>query len=805
MKTALLQAGAASAMLLLRSLFVGMLIHGGVAAQPVQLLTTALPTPVAGDGFAGDNFGIAAAVAGDVAVIGAYGDTLVAAGFTFGIAAGSAYIFERVAGEWQPLQKLAPQPIGTDGDNYGVSVATTGTTIAIGAPRRDPDQRFEAGSVFIYGRSADGYLLSQILSPADPSPEQRFGSAVALWQDYLAVGVPAADAGRVDLYRRVGAGPYEFDRSLFPQPGGAGRFGAALALADAELLIGAPQADIGGAVYRSKLESAGWTPAQQLALAAVAGEELGSALALDGALALVGAPGVAVGSVRVLEAAAGSWTQTGVITAPGGGVGDRFGSALALDSGRAAVAAVDALGSQGRVHLYDRAGANLSAVGQVDIADDGPAKRFGASLALGADGVLIGADLDRVGPNRGQGSARWFQPGPGGYVETAQLDSGNGAMFDRYGTAVAVDDGIALVGAYLEDTDSGADAGAAHWFERIAGDWQYGGQITAPDAAIEDRFGIAVDVDGERMAVGAFWDVVGTNVDQGSVYIFRREGPDWVFEAKLTASDGRPRDYFGFALSLDGDRLLVGARGASVPFLEQGVAYVFERGVGGWQQQARLDLPFENAFAYFGASVALSGDLALVGAPGATLAPGPESAGAAYVFVSLDGGWVLKAALQAPQPQAGSGFGFSLAADADHLLVGAFQEGFAGQGAAYVYRSLDLRLDGELRAAAAQPGEGLGIAVTLRNGTALLGASGYDLGQQFNTGTVRTFKRTAGGWAETEQWLAIDGAAGDAFGRAVAFDGRDAVIGAPLRGVDNPLEGHAYATTVDAIFASGFE
>ncbi len=805
MKIALLQAGTASAMLLLRSLVVGALIHGVAVAQPVQLVTTALPTPVAGDGFSGDNFGIASAIAGDVAVIGAYGDTLVATGFTFGIAAGSAYIFERVAGEWQPLQKLSPQPVGTDGDNYGVSVAIHGATIAIGAPRRDPDQRFQAGSVFIYGRAADGYLLQQILAPGDPAPEQRFGSTVALWQDYLAVGVPAAGAGRVDLYRRVGVGPYEFDRSLFPLPDGAGRFGAALAMADAELLIGAPQADSGGAVYRSTLGSTGWAAAQPLALVAAAGEELGSALALDGALALVGAPGVAVGNVRVLELAAGSWSQTGVITAPGGSVGDHFGSALALAAGSAAVAAVDALGSQGRVYLFDRAGANLSAVGQVDIADDGPAKRFGASLALAADGVLIGADLDRVGPNRGQGSARWFQPGPGGYVETAQLDSGNGAMFDRYGTAVAVDDGIALVGAYLEDTDSGADAGAAHWFERIAGDWQYGGQITAPDGAIEDRFGIAVDVDGERMAVGAFWDVVGSNVDQGSVYIFRREGPDWVFEVKLTASDGRPRDYFGFAVALEGDRLLVGARGASVPFLEQGVAYVFERGVGGWQQQARLDLPFANAFAYFGASVAWSGELALVGAPGVTLAAGPESAGAAYAFRSRGGVWALAAALQAPQPQAGSGFGFSLAADADHLLVGAFQEGFAGQGAAYVYRSLDLGLDGELRAAAAQPGEALGIAVALGNGTALLGASGYDLGQQFNRGTVRAFKRTAGGWTETAQWFAIDGAGGDAFGRAVAFDGRDAVIGAPLRGVDNPLEGHAYIATVDPLFADGFE
>jgi hypothetical protein len=305
--------------------------------------------------------------------------------------------------------------------------------------------------------------------------------------------------------------------------------------------------------------------------------------------------------------------------------------------------------------------------------------------------------------------------------------------------------------------------------------------------------------------VGAFWDVIGDNVDQGSVYVYRREGADWVFEQKLVASDGRQRDYFGFSLSLEGNRLLVGARGAAVPAPEQGVAYVFVRGVDGWQQQARLDLPFANGFAYFGASVALAGELALVGAPGATVAAGPISAGAAFVFAPRDDAWSLLSTLQAPQPQANSGYGFSVAADAEHLLIGAFQDGFAGQGAAFVYRAGDRVLDGELRAAAAQPGESLGIAVALRNGTALLGAPGYDLGSAFGVGTVRTFERGARRWVEAEQWFAADGVGGDAFGRAVAFDGQHAVVGAPNRGVDNPLEGHAYVGAADHLFSNGFE
>lgn len=793
---------------LARLLFCSVLLAGGVAAQPVHLLSTALPTPVSGDGFSGDNFGIASAISGNVAVIGAYGDTQIAAGVTFGISEGSAYVFERVDGTWLLQQKLVPQPIGGDGDNYGVSVAAVDDIIAVGAPRRTADERFEAGSVFIYGRASDGYLLRQTLVPAPPESEQRFGAAVALGQDHLAVGVPWAGGGRVDLFRRDGGGDYLFERSLHPLAGdGSARFGAALAIEGSTLLVGAPQAGGGGAVYVSRLVAGAWVDAERLSMAAVAGEELGAALALSGTLALVGAPAAAAGSVRVLTEAAGQWSQQDVILPSAGVAGDRFGSAVTLDAGRAAIAAVAALSGQGRVHLYARAGNALSEVAKVDIGADGPARRFGASLALGDGGVLIGADLDRVGPNRGQGSARWFQPGMAGYAQTAQLDSGDGAMFDRYGTAVAVDANVALVGAYLEDTDGGADSGAAHWFERVAGDWRYGGQIVAPDAGVEDRFGIAVDVDVDAgwMAIGAYWDMIGDNVDQGSVYIYRRDGAAWVFDAKLTASDGRQRDYFGFALSLEGDRLLVGARGASVPSLEQGVAYVFERVGGTWQEQARLDLPFENPFAYFGASVALAGDLALVGAPGATVASGPDSAGAAFVFSVREGLWSLLGTLQAPHPQANSGYGFSVAADAAHLLVGAFQDGFAGQGAAFVYRSVDRVLDGELRAALAQPGEALGISVALGDGTALLGASGFDLGQDFGIGSVRTFKRNERNWAEVGQWFAIDGAAGDAFGRAVAFDGLNAVVGAPFRGVDNPLEGHAYVDSGDNLFADGFE
>lgn len=781
------------------------LVCASVLAQPVHQVTTVLPTPVAGDGNSGDNFGIASAVSGDYAVFGAYGDTVVAPGAMFGIAQGSAYVFVRSGDDWTQVQKLSPEPIGQDGDNFGVSLAMADDFLVVGAPWRSEDGQLESGSVFVYSRSVGGYQLRQILSPGVFAADQRFGGAVALWQDQLAIGAPGAGTGRVDLYQRNAGGAYIYQRSLQPQAGaGAARFGEAVAMADGELLIGAPAAN-GGAVYRSSFSLGNWSDATPLAVTAATSMELGAAIAIANGLALVGAPGAGAGEVRVLTGGVGGWTQAGVLTAADGVLGDRFGSALAVDAGRAAIAAVGALFGEGRTYLYSRSGDSFSTVQALDIADGGTANRFGASLSLVSGGVLIGADLDRVGPNPGQGSVRWFRQQADSYAQAAQLSSGNGAIFDRYGTAVAVDGDTALIGAYLEDTDAGGDAGAAHWFRRVGEQWVYGGQLLAPDAAIEDRFGIAVDVDGELMAVGAYWDVVGTEINQGSVYIYRRQGADWVFEAKLVANDGNEGDFFGFALSLDGDRVLVGARGASFPALDQGTAYVFVRGADGWVQEARLQFADLNPRAYLGASVALSGEWALVGAPGATVGDGPVAAGAALVFRRRGSQWLPEGTLQAPQPQANSAYGFAVAADADHLLVGAFGDGSFGTGTGYVYRSADLSLDGQLRANLAQPGEGLGISVALSGTTAMLGAAGHDLAGQSGSGTVRIFARDAQGWREDQQWFAADAAAGDGFGRAVALDGIHALIGAPGKAGADPLEGIAYVERINGLFADGFE
>ena len=116
-----------------------------------------------------------------------------------------------------------------------------------------------------------------------------------------------------------------------------------------------------------------------------------------------------------------------------------------------------------------------------------------------------------------------------------------------------------------------------------------------------------------------------------------RSGASWTLQQKLTASDGKAEDLFGWSVALDGDTALVGAWDADVtdPYGEQGSAWVFVRSGTSWSQQQRLvgDLSENGRDANFGYSVALSGDTALLGARGDHLATYRQ--GSAYVFTDL--------------------------------------------------------------------------------------------------------------------------------------------------------------------------
>lgn len=304
------------------------------------------------------------------------------------------------------------------------------------------------------------------------------------------------------------------------------------------------------------------------------------------------------------------------------------------------------------------------------------------------------------------------------------------------------------------------------------------------DAATEDFFGFSVALTGEHALVGAPFDDDGISSNEGSAYVFERQSDGtWNQVAKLTATDAAAEDEFGRSVALSGDRALIGAPSHDAGSSNTGAAYVFDRQSDGtWSQVAKLTTTDAASGDFFGFSVALTGNRALVSAfrddDGAT------DAGSAYVFDrQSDGTWSQVAKLTADDAAAQDRFGQSVALTGYHALVSAFRndEGGINAGAAYVF---ERRSDGwsqvaKLTAADAAARDFFGVSVALAGTRALVGSYLDDYGSGTNTGSAYVFERQAGGtWSQVAKLTAADAATGDQFGQSVALSGDRILVSA---------------------------
>ena len=193
-----------------------------------------------------------------------------------------------------------------------------------------------------------------------------------------------------------------------------------------------------------------------------------------------------------------------------------------------------------------------------------------------------------------------------------KLTASDGAADDEFGYSVAIDGEYALVGAYGDD-DNGNYSGSAYVFKRDGSSWTQQAKLVASDGAAGDYFGYSVAIDGEYSLVGAYGDDDNGSTS-GSAYVFKRDGSSWTQQAKLVASDGAAGDYFGYSVALDGEYALMGAFLDDDKGSKSGSAYVFKRDGSSWTQQAKLVASDGAVDDYFGYSVAIDGEYALVGA-----------------------------------------------------------------------------------------------------------------------------------------------------------------------------------------------
>ncbi len=359
------------------------------------------------------------------------------------------------------------------------------------------------------------------------------------------------------------------------------------------------------------------------------GDQFGCSVAIYGDTALVGAynRNDGAGAAYVFVRSGATWTQQAVLTAGDGQPGDRFGITVALSGGTALVGADQArIGPhiyQGAVYVFVRSSTSWTQVAKL-VADDGAENdRFGSALALSVDTALVGVPYDAVGDNGAQGSAYVFARSESGWSQQAHLLAGDGAAADWFGYAVALSGDTALVGAVVDDIGAQINQGSAYIFTRSGSNWEPSAKLTITEGLQEDRFGYAVALAGDT----ALASTISVNSGESAVYVFTGGGSSWTRQAQWTVAGGANYDNFGQSLSLAGGRALVGAH----PAVGRGSAYLFTRSGAAWLQQAQLSASDGAANDQFAASVSLSANSALVGAPGATVGSN-LSQGAAYLY-----------------------------------------------------------------------------------------------------------------------------------------------------------------------------
>jgi hypothetical protein len=294
------------------------------------------------------------------------------------------------------------------------------------------------------------------------------------------------------------------------------------------------------------------------------------------------------------------------ITTSDGAANDYFGASVAISGDYAVVGALGN-GGTGSAYIFKRNGTAWTEQAKITASDGATYDQFGYSVAISGDYAVVGARQDDD-----TGSAYIFKRDGTAWTEQAKITASDGAAYDYFGYTVAISGDYAVVGA-CQDDDAGSYSGSAYIFKRNGTAWTEQAKITASDGAEDDFFGESVAISGDYAVVGAFWDD-DAGWGSGSAYIFKRDGTAWTEQAKITASDGAIADYFGYSVAISGDYAVVGAYqdGDTGPY--SGSAYIFKRDGTAWTEQAKITASDGAAGDYFGWSVAISGDCAVVGA-----------------------------------------------------------------------------------------------------------------------------------------------------------------------------------------------
>ena len=365
-------------------------------------------------------------------------------------------------------------------DFFGISVSASGDTVVVGAYARDA-RAFDSGAAHVFTRGESGWSEQVMLTPADGARGDQFGYSVSVSGDIAVIGA----RGDSDAVAESGSA-YVFHKGEL----GWGQE-AKLTASDAEMY-----------------------------------DNFGHSVSVSGDTAIIGAyqdvvGGIDTGSAYVFHKDdEDEWSQQAKLTASDGEASDQFGYSVSI-SGDTAV--VGAYGGEvgglvvGSAYVFYRDETGWSQQAKLIALDATARDSFGYSVSVSGDTVVVGAYGDEDGGSS-SGSAYVFVRDAGMWSQEAKLTASDPEAFDRFGYSVSVSGDKVVVGAYT-DNDGSTSSGSVYVFVRDAGMWTQEAKLTAEDYAEGDSFGYSVSVSGDTVVGGSLLNQ-DVDDDVGAAYVF---------------------------------------------------------------------------------------------------------------------------------------------------------------------------------------------------------------------------------------------------------------------------------------------
>lgn len=322
------------------------------------------------------------------------------------------------------------------------------------------------------------------------------------------------------------------------------------------------------------------------------------------------------------------------------------------------------------------------------------------------------------------------------------------------------------------------------------------GKIIAAEVQAFDYFASTVDIKGTRAIIGAEGDD-DRGIFGGSAYIYELVGNTWTKRAKLLANDGVEGDRFSWSVAIDGNLAIVGAPFHDAAGEDAGAAYIYRNIAGVWAFETKLIAADTVAWDHFGYGVAISGDTVVVGAQLHDFIPADEEdpiiarAGAAYAFKrNANGTWTQQGTMMSSTPKADAFFGTNVAVEGDFAVIGAHNE--LNGGAAYVFKRTGSTWSQESRVVSgdADGGDRFGADVDI-SGDRIVVSATLDNTPQTPDGTLQVFKRNAANatWALEHRFWPAHPSLESQVGTSVSIEG-DVILAGSWG--DDGLAGAAY-------------